>query len=124
MTNTKKKDKEREHRIQMEAIVDAYGPEEQAMGWYYYLQDKILFPFKALCVRERSISPLRKGEEIVVVSMASEDDCMREMFVLAKWKSRSLGLPLAQLEPVDDVAETEEAVGDWNYWVAQGYEFG
>ena len=31
-----KKDPKRDHRITMEIIVDAYGPEEQAMGWYYY----------------------------------------------------------------------------------------
>ncbi len=38
-------DPEREERIEMEVIVDAYGPEEQAMGWYYYLKDRIAFPF-------------------------------------------------------------------------------
>ncbi len=27
------KDDEREERIHMEIIVDAYGPEEQALGW-------------------------------------------------------------------------------------------
>ena len=27
------RDAVREERIHMEAIVDAYGPEEQAMGW-------------------------------------------------------------------------------------------
>jgi hypothetical protein len=45
------KDSEREDRIAMEAIVDANGPEEQAMGWYYYLDDKIIFPFGAKCVK-------------------------------------------------------------------------
>jgi Calcium binding len=30
-----KNDRVREQRIQNEAIVDAYGPEEQALGWYY-----------------------------------------------------------------------------------------
>jgi len=35
----------REERILMEVVVDAYGTEERAMGWYYYLADKILFPF-------------------------------------------------------------------------------
>ena len=30
-----KENKAREERITMEIIVDAYGPEEQAMGWYY-----------------------------------------------------------------------------------------
>ena len=32
-----------------EAIVDA-RPEEQAMGWYYYLENKISFPFQARCI--------------------------------------------------------------------------
>ncbi len=30
-----RQNKDREERITMEIIVDAYGPEEQAMGWYY-----------------------------------------------------------------------------------------
>jgi len=31
-----RKDEVRENRIIMEIVVDAYGSEEQAMGWYYY----------------------------------------------------------------------------------------
>ena len=34
------RDEEREERIYNEAIVDAYGPEEQALGWYYYLEEQ------------------------------------------------------------------------------------
>ena len=37
-------DAEREERITMEIVVDAYGPEEQAMGWYSYLEEKLQFP--------------------------------------------------------------------------------
>jgi hypothetical protein len=33
-----RKDPVREHRIHEEAVVDAYGPEERAMSWYYYLE--------------------------------------------------------------------------------------
>ena len=118
------RDERREHRIVMEAIVDAYGPEEQALGWYYYLQDKMTFPFKARCLQKRSMSPLREGEKVVVDGMAPEDDCMREMFVLANWQGRSLGLPLAQLEGIGVDEETAEAIGDWHYWMNQGYELG
>ncbi len=39
------RDDEREERITMEIIVDCYGPEEQAIGWYYYLEDKLSVPF-------------------------------------------------------------------------------
>ena len=45
-----KRDPVREQRIHEEIIVDAYGPEEQAMGWHYYLEDKIPFPLKTNCV--------------------------------------------------------------------------
>ncbi len=52
------KDEAREQRINWEIVVDANGPEEQAMGWYYYLDDTIHFPFSARCVARRPTSPL------------------------------------------------------------------
>jgi hypothetical protein len=115
------KDDDREYRISMEAIVDAYGPEEQALGWYYYLEGKIRFPFDAKCVRERSISPLRLDEKVKVLGMADEDDCLVEMFVIVEWAGRSLGAPLVQLIGIDVDDQTEEAIADWHYWVGRGY---
>ena len=60
---TLRQDKDREERIVMEIIVDAYGPEEQAMGWYYYLEEKLQFPFTALCNAKRAISPMYVKDE-------------------------------------------------------------
>src|SRR5579859_7401289 len=57
---------DRENRISEEIIVDAYGPEEQAMGWYYYLEDKLQFPFQAQCIASVPTSPLRKGESVEI----------------------------------------------------------
>jgi len=48
-----KENKERERRIDMEIVVDAYNEVERAMGWYYYLQDGLKFPFKARCIQKR-----------------------------------------------------------------------
>jgi hypothetical protein len=79
-----RKDRIREERIRNEAVVDAYRPEEQALGWYYYLENKISFLFSARCIASKVVSPLRKGES---------------------------------------VQSTIEAIGDWHYWVAQGYCF-
>ncbi len=118
------KDPEREHRIAMEAIVDANGPEEQAMGWYYYLEDKIHFPFRAKCMIERTTSPLRTGDEVEVTGMVSEADCEREMFVEIQWDNRKLVIPLVQVQPLaDSEVNTNEAVADWHYWVNRGYTF-
>jgi Calcium binding len=116
------KDEEREDRIHMEIIVDAYGPEEQAMSWYIYLSDTLQFPFSARCTVRRAISPLEKGEEVEVVGMAPDEECQHEMFVLIEWKSRKFAVPLMQLEGVQVDEETQQAIEDWHYWVKQGYE--
>lgn len=116
------KDDIRENRIAFEAIVDAYDQEEQAMGWYYYLDDKISCPFKAKCITTRTSSPLEEGEEVDVVGMSSADECEHEMFVTVKWHGRELGVPLAQVAVVEANEATHEAVEDWHYWVNRGYE--
>jgi hypothetical protein len=117
------RDEEREHRITMEIVVDAYGAEEQALGWYYYLENTLAFPFHARCVAERPISPLRVGERVLVTGMPGESECEREMFVQIRWRNRSLAVPLIQLEGVDATGEADEAIADWRYWVEQGYRF-
>ncbi|MFC1821727.1 calcium-binding protein [Thermodesulfobacteriota bacterium] len=116
-------DEAREHRIAMEVVVDAYGPEEQAMGWYYYLEEKIHFPFEARCRGMRSISPLKVKEEVKVIRMAPEGECMREMFVEIQLQGRNFGVPLAQLAPLGVDVDTREAIMDWHYWADRGYEF-
>jgi hypothetical protein len=112
----------RERRIEQEIVVDAYTSDERAMSWYYYLEEKVAFPFKAKCVAVRGISPLKKGEEVAVLKMAPEDDCMKEMFVLVGFAGRKFGVSLVQLKPVRADTDTRQALEDWHYWVARGYE--
>ena len=83
------KDPIREDRIHNEVIVDAYGPQEQAMGWYYYLDGKMRFPFQARCAVTRTVSPLRKGETVEVRRMAPEEACSSDMLVLIRWQGPS-----------------------------------
>jgi hypothetical protein len=58
-----------------------------------------------------------------VLGVAPEGDCMREMFVRVQFAGRRLGVPLVQLEPVTPDRARREAVEDWRYWTAMGYEF-
>ncbi len=51
--------KAREHRIDMEVIVDACDKTERAMGWHCYPQDKLTFSFKAKCVGNVYFTALR-----------------------------------------------------------------
>lgn len=118
-----KQDDAREHRIEMEIIVDAYDEEERAMGWYTYLQDKLAFPFRARCIAEKRTSPLKQGEVVEVTGMAPDEDCEHDMFVDVRWQRRHLAVALSQLEGIDVDEDTQEAIEDWHYWVASGYEF-
>ena len=50
--NRASRQEEREQRITMEIVVDAYTPEEQAIGWYSSLEDRLRFPFVARCIAD------------------------------------------------------------------------
>lgn len=117
------KDEAREYRIAMEIVVDAHDAEEQAMGWYYYLDEKLNFPFLTRCIVKRAISPLRVGDEVEVLAMAPEEECEHEMFVMMRWEREGLAVPLSQLEVIHADDQTQEAVEDWHYWVNRGYQF-
>lgn len=119
------RDDEREERIRMEIIVDAYGPDEQAAGWYAYLQEQLQFPVLTHCIAERAISPLRVGDEVEIIDMAPEEECEHEMFVMMRWERRGLAVPLSQLEALGGTdKQTQQAIEDWQYWVRRGYRFG
>jgi hypothetical protein len=105
-----------------EIIVDVYNADEQALGWYYYLEGRLNVPFLAHCVAERAISPLHLGDEVEVVGLASEDECRHEMFVQTPWERRTLAVPLSQLEGLTADKATQQTIGDWSYWVQRGYE--
>ena len=123
-TRKPKRDEEREDRITMEVVVDAYDEVERATSWYYYLEDRLRFPFNAGCTAKRATSPLRLKNNVAVVGMPDEDECMRAMFVTIRKGKDHLAVPLAQLKPARDTDErTKEAIEDWHYWVRMGYEF-
>lgn len=126
MAKTKpRQNKDREERIEMEIIVDAYGPEGQAMGWYYYLEEKLRFPFTAICSAKRASSPLELQDEVQVLKMAPEEECEKEMFVMIRRGKSRLAVPLSQLTVGNAADEqTKQAVEDWHYWVQRGYQFG
>lgn len=120
-----RRDERREERISMEIIVDAYGPEEQAMGWYYYLENQLRFPFTARCTKKRAISSVQAMDKVDVIGLPSEDECEKEMFVTIRWEKDGLAVPLSQLKPMSNTdAQTREAIEDWHYWVNMGYQFG
>jgi len=118
-----RKNSTREERIENEIVVDAYGPEERAMSWYLYLEDRLHFPFRAISTTSKVVSPLKKRETVEVLRLAPEETCTDDMLVLIRWQDRKVAVPLSQLTPIDENESTDQAIAHWQYWVAQGYLF-
>ena len=55
--------------------------------------------------------------------MAPEDDCMSEIMVTVKTGRSKLAMPLEQVECESTNEDTRQAVSDWHYWRARGYEY-
>jgi calcium binding protein len=118
----RRSDDDFDQRLDWEIIVDANGPEEQALGWYYYLENHLRFPFKARCTVERPTSPLGVGDVVEVRGLPAEEVCEHEMFVNIAWQTRLLAVPLIQLMGLAVDEGTEQAIQDWHTWVDRGYQ--
>lgn len=117
-----KRNAQRERRIERDILVETYSAEDDAMAWYNYVEEKLHFPFRATCIAERVISPLRQGDRVEVVGLAPERECWHEMFVEIPWDGRRLGVPLSQLKPaVKTDKDTKQAIADWQYWAEHEY---
>ena len=117
-------DQAREERITNEIVVDCYDESERFNGWFCYLEDKLKFPFRARCITTNPLSPLKRGEEVEVIGLVNDGrPGPGEIFAQIRWQGRKMGVPLVQLKGVDVDAKTAEAIADWHYWCAQGYQF-
>ena len=117
-------DQAREERIQNEIIVDCYNESERFGGWCCYLEEKLKFPFGALCIATSPVSPLKRGEQIEVIGMLDDERYEPgEIFVRIRWRGRKMGVPLAHLQAVNVAPESAQATADWHYWCSRGYRF-
>jgi len=55
--------------------------------------------------------------------MAGEVDYTNGMIVIIQFGNRTVGVPLAPLEPMVVDSTMSEAIKDWHYWVGRGHTF-
>ena len=125
MTN-RETDPIRENRIDYEIVVDAYDETERAMGWYYYLQDKITFPFLAKWKKKTKKIGAITEKEVEVLDMASEEDCESNMYVEVAYMGENddtFTAKLSDIEAINPDPDTEEALADWQYWIDMNHGF-
>jgi hypothetical protein len=112
-----------EQFIESEIIVDANGREEELMSWYYFFENRIIFPFKAKCMIKRETSPLEVDDVVEVLSLAAEKNCRHEILVRIHWSGKKFAVPLTQLKGTGVSADIKQAINAWHYWADREYEF-
>lgn len=117
----KKSDISRRNRIEYEVIVDCYDEYEMAMGWFYYLNDNLKFPFKASIVGDIKIDSLQEGDSIIVTEFinSSKDDVSMYNFLPTVWIEKGehiYDIPLVNVKSVDCDDDTFNTIEDWRYW--------
>jgi Calcium binding len=117
-------EKAREQQIQNEIIVDCYNESERFNGWYCYLEENLKFPFRALCIANAPVSPLKRGEQVEVIGIFDDErNQPGEIFVNVQWQRRQMAVPLRQLEGVGLSPQSGQVIADWHYWCSRGYLF-
>ena len=111
----------RKDRIEDEIIVDCYDEYEMAMGWFYYLDDNLNFPFKASIVGDIRIGSLQEGDSVTVTEFinSDENDVSVYNFVATVGIEKDehiYDIPLVNLKSVDCDNDTFNAIEDWRYW--------
>lgn len=116
------KDPEIEERIENEIVVDAYGEYERHGSWQTHLGDHLPFPFQARCIKQLPGSPLRRGETATVTGLFDEAE-PAPIRVMIRWQERELAVPLEQVVGANLAEDAAQAIADWHYWCACGYQF-
>ncbi|MDR3291114.1 MAG: calcium-binding protein [Methanobrevibacter sp.] len=120
-------DQYRCERIDMEVIVDCYGDEEISYGWEAYMDDALVFPFKARIINNASCE-IPDGELVIVTDMLGSFDIVGSVLWLkdhadtiedveVQWNDKEFYVDVEDLEPFDKDIQTLEAIKDWNYWL-------
>lgn len=119
------KDAEREERIRDEITVDAHGDSEVATSWYYYLEEKLDFPFEAMVYTHKKRNPpnsiSHSASKIRVLGLAPLQRCsVQQIWAMAilltgGWET-PIHILLTDLNSVEADETREEALSDWMYW--------
>ena len=113
----RQKDKEREDRIRDEAIPDAHGEIEEAMSWYYYIEENLAFPMQAkVKLRLRGGKTEEKAVKIVEVDSKSEESLILRLGITEGRSDRVQYISPEDIVRINTSDENLEILNDWLYW--------
>ena len=113
-------EKEIKYKIDYEIIVDCYDEYEVSMGWYYFMEETIEFPFRATA-KLKKLNGSIEQKEIEIIGLASDEEgFIKNDFDLEIEAGEHVGtIAYSKLSSVKASPETMEAFTIWNHWVSK-----
>jgi hypothetical protein len=108
---------DRNNRIQNEILVDAYDDEEQAMSWFYYMQDNLDLPFKAvvrLSTKQKVVENITV--DVVELDPRAEQGKALRFGIVEKGSNRIQYIYPNEIVKVISSEENLEIINDWLFW--------
>jgi hypothetical protein len=108
---------EMQYKIDYEIIVDCYDEYEVSMGWYYYMEETLKFPFKAKA-KLKKVEGTAKLTEVSVTGLAADEEgFMHNDFDLEIITGKYvINIAYSKLSHIKADDETLEALAIWDYW--------
>ncbi len=109
-----------QYKIDYEIIVDCYDEYEVSMGWYYFMEETLEFPFTAIAqVKKRDGS--QDKQQVEITGLSSDEEGFIHQDFLLEMEIGGLLVPVAysKLSDIQADASTIEAFEIWDYWVGK-----
>jgi len=112
-----KTSKEMQEIIDDEILVDCYDDDEVNMGWFYYMEGHLEFPFKArLDVKKRDGSTQLKSVEVLKLASTAQNFAGEAFYVEVSYSEDIIETGLSKLCNIQASDETLEAIQIWKFW--------
>src|SRR5690606_28398682 len=107
-----------QHKIHNEIIVDCYDEIEISMGWYYFFEENLEFPFKATVpLRKKDGSTEMKVVKVVALASDEEGFISQDFDLEMEHKEYLYKIEYSKLAHIKASAQTREAFKIWDFWV-------
>lgn len=112
---------EMQHRIDYEILVDCYDDDEFSMGWFYFFEEALEFPFKATAQLKKRDGTLEM-KLVKIVGMGSDEvGFLNNDFNLNMEQGQYVvQIPYSRLRDIKASEETLEAFQIWEYYHRHG----
>ncbi|MEL7120102.1 MAG: calcium-binding protein, partial [Bacteroidota bacterium] len=113
------------HKIDYEIIVDCYDDYEVNMGWYYFFEEALEFPFEAE-INLKTRNGKTNLTKVDVLGIATEEGNFDEineisLEVSPKGSETTLDVVLSKLKNLKANQSVIEAFEIWNFWKSGKY---